>query len=92
MSGRILVTASLFALVSAGAVAGVSETASATAHKASGVATKVEGAVKRGVGKAAGAVEHGGAVAGKAVNRTAGKLGLPASAASSPSFPPNPNR
>ena len=32
--------------------------------------------------KAASAVEHGGTVAGKAVNRTAHKLGLPASAAS----------
>lgn len=91
MSVRILATASLLALASAGAAAGVSETATAAAHKASGVATKVEGAVKRGVGKATGAVEHGGTVAGKAVNRTAKKL-LPASAASSPSFPPNPNR
>lgn len=92
MSFRILVTASLLALASAGAAAGVSETATAAAHKASGVAVKVEGAVKRGVGKAAGAVEHGGAVAGKAVNNTARKLGFPASAASSASFAPNPER
>lgn len=82
MSFRILLTASLLAGACAGAAAGPSETASAVAAKASGVAVKVEGAVKHGLGKAASAVEHAGAVAGGAVNRTARKLGLPASPAS----------
>ena len=82
MSFRFLLTASLLAVVCAGAAASPSETANAAATKASGVAATVERAVKHGLGKAADAVEHGGAVAGKAVNRTAKKLGLPASAAS----------
>lgn len=92
MSFRILVTASLFALAFVGAVAGATETAHAVAHKASGVAVKVEGAVKRGVRRAASAVEHGGVVAGKTVNHTARKLGLPASPASSSSAEPNPGK
>ena len=82
MSFRILLTASLLAVACAGAAASPSETAHAVAAKASGVATTVERAVKHGLGKAADAIEHGGTVAGKAVNRTAHKLGLPASAAS----------
>lgn len=81
MSFRILLTASLLPVVGAGAAASPSETASAVAAKASGVVVKVEEAVKHGLGKAASAVEHGGSVAGKAVNRTAQKRGLPASAA-----------
>jgi len=66
------------------ASAGPAEVASSAASQASAVATKVEGAVKRSVQRAASAVEHGASVAGQAVNRTAQKLGLPASAASAP--------
>jgi hypothetical protein len=64
------------------AFAAPAEAASAAASKASAVATKTEDAVKRGVQRAASAVEHGASVAGRAVNKTAQKLGLPASAAS----------
>ena len=69
----------------ASAWAGPAEFANTAASKVSEVATKVEGAVKRGVQKSASAVEHGASVAGNAVNKTAHKLGLPASAPSSPS-------
>jgi hypothetical protein len=80
MNFKTLVTASLLAVYAAGAAAGPAEIANAAAAKASKLAVKVEGAVKRGLGKAASAVEHGGAVAGKAVNNTASKLVPPAHA------------
>ena len=79
---QALAVGGLLVLAAVPASAGPADAASAAASQASGVATKVEGAVKRGVQKAASAVEHGASVAGHAVNRTAQKLGLPASAAS----------
>lgn len=79
---RVFAVASLLAAVAVSASAGPAEVANSAASQASAVATKVEGAVKRGVQKAASAVEHGASVAGRAVNKTAQKLGLPASAAS----------
>jgi hypothetical protein len=82
MKTRIVVTAVWLAIASAGAVAGPGETANVAKAKVSKVAVKVKGAVRHGAEKAAGGVAHGAAVAAKAVNNTAGKLGLPASTAS----------
>ena len=71
-----------------------SETVDGALSKASGAVGKAERATKRGVKRAAKAVEHGGEVAGKAVNRTAKKIGLPAGPESAKSAPPasSPNR
>ena len=81
-SFRDFALASLLAAVASSSMAGPAELAGSAASQASAVATKVEGAVKRGVQRAASAVEHGASVAGRAVSNTATKLGLPASAAS----------
>ncbi len=49
--------------------------------------TKTENGVKHGLQKAAGGIERGGAATGRAVSKTAKKLGLPASSASASSVP-----
>lgn len=64
--------------------AGPTEAVHKAASAASGVATKTEGAVKRGVKKGAEAVAHGAHVAGSAVSRGAKKVGLPTGPASGP--------
>ena len=66
----------VLAVVVVSASAGPAEVASSAASQASAVATKVEGAVKRGVQRAASAAEHGASVAGQAVNRTAQRVRL----------------
>jgi len=81
---RVFAVGGLLSLAWASTSAGPADAASSAASQASAAATKVEGAVKRGVQRAASAVEHGASVAGHAVNKTAQKLGLPASAASAP--------
>lgn len=68
----------------AGAQAGPSEAMHSAASAASGVATKTENAVKRGVKKTTNAVAHGAHVAGSAVSRGAKKVGLPTGPASGP--------
>ena len=79
---RTFAAGSFFVVAVASASAGPAEVANSAASQASAVATKVEGAVKRGVQKAASAVAHGASVAGHAVAKTARKIGVPASAAS----------
>lgn len=103
MNSRTIVIASLLAVMGlTGAVAYAatpagttstpnttgSETVDGVLSKASGVAGTAARATKRGVKKAANAVEHGGAVAGKAVNRTAKKIGLPAGSETAKTMPP----
>ncbi len=90
---RSLIAASVLMMVAASAAAGPSETANTVADKASNVAVKVEGAVKkgvttaasavgRGVKTAASAVDRGASAAGRAIENTARRIGLPASGAS----------
>ncbi|CAH0350120.1 hypothetical protein [Aquabacterium sp. CECT 9606] len=55
------------------------------ASKVSSVAAKVENSVKHGLQKGASAVERGASATGRAVNKTAKKLGLPTTPASSAS-------
>jgi hypothetical protein len=62
----------------------VGEKAQGAATAASGVATKVERAVKRGVSAAASGVERGAKAAGRAADRGAKKIGVPGAGASSP--------
>ncbi|MEO8154816.1 MAG: hypothetical protein ABI605_17260 [Rhizobacter sp.] len=94
---RNLMLASAFMALTAPALAGPAEVANSAASHASGVAVKVEGAVKRGaqtaasavehgVKAAASAVQHGASVAGNAIDRTARRIGLP-TASSAPSAP-----
>jgi adenosine/AMP kinase len=87
MNTRNTVAAAALAAAMFSAAAGPTETVEAVASKASAVATKVEGAVKKGVKKAASAVEHGAKVTGQAVTKTAKKLGLPTQPASGASTP-----
>jgi hypothetical protein len=67
-----------------GANATVGEKAKSAATAASGVATKVERAVKRGVSAAASGVERGAKAAGRAADRGAKKIGVPGAGASAP--------
>jgi hypothetical protein len=92
---RSLIAASVLAMCAASpALAGPGETASTVADKASGVAVKVEGAVKkgvttaasavgRGVKTAASAVDRGASAASRAIEKTARRIGLPASSGAS---------
>jgi hypothetical protein len=80
---RALVLA-LAGLLAGAALAGPKEAAQSAAKTASGVAVKVEGAVKRGAKAAAGGVERGAHAAGRVVKKGARKIGLPAASASAP--------
>jgi hypothetical protein len=66
------------------ASATVGEKVQSAATAASGVAAKVERAVKRGVSAAASGVERGAKAAGRAVDRGAKKVGVPGAGASAP--------
>jgi hypothetical protein len=77
MNIRNFVSASLLAVAAAGTAAGPTEVAGAAPDKASTVAVKVKGSVERGAHKAASGVGHGAAVAARAIDNTARKLGLP---------------
>jgi hypothetical protein len=90
MSPRDTILAGLLACALPVASAGPSEAASSAAGKASSVAAKVEGSVKRGVEKAASAVEHSAKVTGHAVANTAKKIGLPTQSASGVTSPKAP--
>ena len=80
----------LFALAIAGAgAAGPTEVTKSATTAASGVAVKVEKAVKRGAKATGAAIERGGKAAGAAVNKAAKKVGLPAGSAA-PSSTVNP--
>ncbi|MBI3369946.1 MAG: hypothetical protein HY021_16270 [Burkholderiales bacterium] len=72
------------ALTVTAAHAGANETLQAAGKAASSVATKTEGAVKRGVKKGTDAVEHAGKATASAVAKGAKKVGLPAASASAP--------
>jgi hypothetical protein len=76
-----------FAGVAASAFAGATEKAASVVKSASGVATKTEGAVKRGLGAAGSGVERGAKAAGNAVTGVAKKAGVPGAGASSPKPP-----
>lgn len=91
---RTLLAASALAMLATAATAGPGETATTVADKASNVAVKVEGAVKkgvttaasavgRGVKTAASAVDRGASAAGRAIENTARRIGLPASSGAS---------
>jgi hypothetical protein len=73
-----------------GAWAGAGEKAESAAKAASGVATKTEKAVKRGVGAAASGVERGAKAAASAVTGVAKKVGIPGAGASAPKQPQSP--
>lgn len=72
------------------AIAGPEEVANKAANGMAPVVTKTESAVKHGLQKAADGVEHGVTVAGKAVSRTAKKLGLPSSESDAAAPPAKP--
>ena len=74
-------------LLTVGAHAGAGEKAESAAKSASGVATKTEKAVKRGVGAAGSGVERGAKAAGNAVTGVAKKIGIPGAGASAPKQP-----
>ncbi len=91
---RTLITTAVLVMVATAAVAAPGETATKVADKASGVAVKVEGAVKkgvttaasavgRGVKTAASAVDRGASAASRAIENTARRIGLPASSSAS---------
>ena len=84
---RLVLTGFLFAC--ACAHAGPKEAAQSAARSASGVAVKVEGAVKRGATAAAKGVEKGAHAAGRVVEKGARKIGLPAASASAPAKRPH---
>lgn len=77
-----------FMLACSAAQAGPTEAVHKAASAASGVATKTEGAVKRGVKKGTDAVAHGAHSAGSAVSRGAKKVGLPTGPATTPTQGP----
>lgn len=87
--GRTLMVGLALACVVPWAGATVGEKAQAAASAASGVATKTEKAVKRGVKAAASAVERGAKAAGSAVAAGARKIGVPGAGASAPKGDPN---
>jgi hypothetical protein len=70
------------ALAMSGAGATVGEKVDTVLQAASGVATKAEHAVKRGVKAAASGVERGAKAAGSAATKGAQKLGVPGAGAS----------
>jgi hypothetical protein len=86
---RAVVVACGLGLVAAAAFATVGEKVQAVGKAASGVATKTENAVKRGVKAAASGVEHGAKAAGNAVTAGAKKIGVPGAGASSPKAEPS---
>jgi hypothetical protein len=76
--------------LSASAVwATVGEKVESVGKAASGVATKTENVVKRGVKAAASGVEHGAKAAGRATTAAAKKIGVPGAGASAPKADPN---
>lgn len=101
---RTSIATCVLAMVATAAVAGPGETATTVADKASGVAVKVEGAVKRGASAAGGAIERGvktaasavdrgASAASRAIEKTARRIGLPASSgAPGPSSPSGPRQ
>ncbi|GAB4569115.1 MAG: hypothetical protein Tsb007_45780 [Rhizobacter sp.] len=101
---RTLLAASVLAMLATSAAANPGEKASTVADKASNVAVKVEGAVKkgvttaasavgRGVKTAASAVDRGASAASRAIENTARRIGLPASSgAPGPSSPSGPRQ
>jgi hypothetical protein len=93
LAAAVAPTLALSALLALPAAqAGPTEAVHTAASAASGVATKTEHAVKKGVTKAASAVAHGAHVAGSAVSRGAKKLGLPTGPASGPVQGPQSNQ
>lgn len=73
--------------VALGAMAGVTEKAESVVKSASGVASKAEKGVKRGLNAAESGIERGAKKAGNAVTGVAKKAGIPGAGASSPKQP-----
>lgn len=101
---RSSIATGVLAMVATAAVAAPGEKANTVADKASNVAVKVEGAVKRGASAAGGAIERGvktaasavdrgASAASRAIEKTARRIGLPASSsAPGPSSPSGPRQ
>jgi hypothetical protein len=85
---RAVVVACALGFVGMAAFATVGEKVQAVGKAASGVATKTENAVKRGVKAAASGVERGAKAAGNAATAGAKKIGVPGAGASSPKAEP----
>lgn len=85
------IQASLIGVLFAALPLSVFATAGEVAEKAASATnkglTKTETGVKRGLQKAADGIERGGSATGRAVSKTAKKLGLPASESPSSSSP-----
>lgn len=81
---KLVLAGLVWAAWSVGARAGVTEALQTAANAASGVATKTERAVKRGVEAGISGVERGTKAAGRAVESGAKKIGIPGAGASSP--------